>query len=62
MDKENIKLPVLNVLKEYDADYLILSYKLNDHNIKIQDTIFFSDPCFELVYNGEIKVFKKCQA
>lgn len=61
MYTQKFKTKILDVMGEYDADYLILSDKILKYNIKIQDTIFFSDPCFELVYNGEIKVFKKCE-
>ncbi|MBT4023050.1 hypothetical protein HN789_03620 [archaeon] len=55
------KTKILNFLNDYNTDYIILSDKLSSLNIKIQDTIFFSDPCFELIYNEEIKVFKRCE-
>ena len=61
MYTQKFKTNILSVLDNYDADYIILSDKLLKYDIRVQDTIFFTDPCFDLVYNGEIKVFKKCE-
>ena len=60
MYTQRFRTNILEVMENYNADYVILSNKLNNYNIKFQETIFFSDPCFDLVYNGEIKVFEKC--
>jgi hypothetical protein len=61
MYTEKFKTNIFEVVEKYDVDYIILSNQIQNYDIKIKDTIFFTDPCFELVYNKEIKVFKVCQ-
>jgi len=54
---QKFKINALRILDKYDAEYFIISPKLKKYNIN--NTIFMEDECFDIIYKGEIEVYKQ---
>jgi len=53
---QRFKISAIRILEKYDAKYFIVSENMKKYNI--EESPLFEDPCFELEYEGKIKIYK----